>query len=111
MKLLTKAQTSLNTVVEKFKKGDLSAVVKIAHIRRDPGACHPVDHWPFNNQVLALMQTGSVDCRGFRQWKQAGRSVKKGERAAYILGPCTYTVEDENGEEKTILKGFTDSSI
>ncbi|NBD36008.1 MAG: M48 family peptidase [Chloroflexi bacterium] len=112
MKLSTKAQASLNRVIEQFQSGDLSPLVEVARIRRHPDDHRPFDAWSFSNQVLAFIQTGSVDCRGYRQWQQAGRHVRKGERASYILGPRhTKITDEETGEEKLILTGFISIAV
>jgi len=52
--------------------------------------------------VLAYMQAEELDCRGFRQWEEAGRKVKKGSRAVFILRPhlIKTTKKDETGELK-----------
>jgi hypothetical protein len=50
---------------------------------------------------------GTQDARGFRQLKKAGRYVKKGSKAFYILVP--YLVKTENqkkGETEDFLKGI-----
>lgn len=107
MKLSDKAQAALDKVVEKFQAGDLSPIVQVARIQRQ-GDPTPFETWSFNNKVMAFIQTGGdTDVRGFNQWKQAGRYVKKGEQAAYILAPIvkTYT-DEETGEEKSRLIGF-----
>jgi hypothetical protein len=103
MKLSDKAQAALNQVVEQFKSGDLSPVVRLARIRLPEDA--PSSRWTFSNRVLAYAQTGSVDCRGYRQWQAIGRQVQKGSHAAYILGPILVTKETERGEEKQLV-GF-----
>ena len=51
--------------------------------------------------------SGSKDARGYQQWKEVDRFVKKGSKAIYILVPkIAKTVDSETGEEETILKGF-----
>ncbi|NBD36746.1 MAG: M48 family peptidase [Chloroflexi bacterium] len=107
MKLSKKARASLNQVIEKFKAGDLSPIVKVAMLKRHPDDKRPFDNWSLGNKVLAFAQTDSLDCRGYRQWQNAGRQVRKGESAAYILAPLTKKIEDkETGEDKVILYGF-----
>ena len=103
MKLSDKAQAALDAVVAQFQSGDLSPLVEIARIRPDPACAIPSDRWSFGNRVLAYMQTRSLDCRGFQQWHDAGRHVKAGSRAAFILAPCTYE-DKETGESR--LRGF-----
>jgi len=88
MKLSAKATAALDQVTAKFKAGDLSAVRQIAWISRDPADDRPAYHWTWRNQLLAFMQTGELDCRGYRQWQRAGRQVQKGTHAAYIWA-CT----------------------
>jgi antirestriction protein ArdC len=49
-----------------------------------------------------MLLAGSTDSRGYRQWQEVGRHVRKGERAHYILAPVTRkrTERDpETGEE------------
>ena len=105
MALSKKAQGAIDKVVARFQEGDLSPVVNIARIRMDESA--PAGRWSFSNQVLAYAQTGTLECRGYKQWGKAGRTVKKGSRAAYILGPRMVKIEDkETGEDKMLLRGF-----
>jgi len=52
-----------------------------------------------------MFLNNTEDARGFNQWKQAGRYIKKGSKAFYILAPMFKKVIDEN-EEKQILAGF-----
>ena len=103
MNLSDKAQAALDTVVKQFKSGDLSPIVKMARIKLPEDA--PAHRWTFSNRVLAYAQSGSVDCRGFRQWQAAGRQVQRGSRAAFILGPVLVTKNTGDGEEK-VLVGF-----
>jgi hypothetical protein len=73
----------------------------------------PSDNWSFCNRLLMYLHN-TEDARGFNQWKQAGRSIKKGSHAFYILAPMFKKVTDkkalESGEfvrkEKQILTGF-----
>ena len=104
MKLSAKAQKALDTVVARFQTGDLSPIVAIIKLRYSETI--PSSKWTLGNQVLAYIQTGSLDCRGFRQWQTAGRQVQKGRQAAWILGPSTYKVENDEGDTQTIIKGF-----
>jgi hypothetical protein len=109
--LSAKAQKAMNTIVDKIKSGDIGPVVKVAKIKQHPDDKIPSTKWTFSNRVLAMFQTGSLDCRGYRQWQQVGRQVQKGSQAAYILGPCTRTVEKENGEDETIVYGFRSIAV
>ena len=111
MKLSDKAQEALDQVVEQFKSGDLSPIVDLARIQRQ-GEPIPSEQWTLSNRVLALIQTGSMDCRGYRQWQKVNRHVRKGERAAYILAPLMLQVEDKDtGEQRQILRGFRSVAV
>lgn len=102
MKLSEKAQTSLERVINKFKAGDISAISQVARIQLDPNA--PARFWSLSNKVLAFIQAQELDCRGYVQWHQLGRSVKLGCKAVYIVRPLTVKkTKDENGEKKDYL--------
>jgi antirestriction protein ArdC len=64
---------------------------------------------------LIIALTGHLDARGFRQWQQAGRTVRKGEKALYILGPVMRRVRQDDpdqpeadtaDEPRRVLRGF-----
>jgi len=71
--------------------------------RKDTPHCRK---WSWGNQLLVILN-GFTDARGFHQWHEVGRNVKKGEKAFYILGPVKKKLLDkETGEEKAIVLGF-----
>jgi hypothetical protein len=110
MKYTDKAQETVNALLARFQSGDIAPIVNVATIHLTPEEQRqaiPSMKWSFRNQVIALFQTGTEDCRGFMQWQEAGRSVKKGSHAAYILGPIVIKKKDEEtGKEQTALVGF-----
>ncbi len=61
------------------------------------------------NQFI-LMIHGCSQVAGYRKWKELERTVKKKERAVWILAPCfrKELVENREGEEEEVkgLKGF-----
>jgi antirestriction protein ArdC len=97
MKLSKKAQASMQKVLDKFKNGDLSPVTRVARIKLDDSS--PAVNWSLSNRVLAYVQSGELDCRGYRQWEQVGRTVKKGEQAVYILRPIMIKAKKDNSDE------------
>lgn len=108
MRLSQQARDSLDTVIDKFRTGDLSPITQVARIRLAADA--PASRWSFSNRVIAFIQTGELDCRGFRQWQQLDRHLKKGSRAAYILRPhIVKTTQDGDGdsEEEAACIGFS----
>ncbi|MFF8387891.1 ArdC-like ssDNA-binding domain-containing protein [Streptomyces kanasensis] len=51
-----------------------------------------------NNMLLILAQCPhATQVRGFREWKEHGRSVRKGEKGLRIFAPMTVKKKDENG--------------
>jgi hypothetical protein len=71
--------------------------------RKDSPHCRK---WSWANQLLVILN-GFTDARGFRQWQEAGRCVRKGEKAFHIFGPIKKQLLDkETGEEKSIVVGF-----
>lgn len=107
MKLSDKAKESLQKVVAQFEAGDLSPIVKIVMIPRLPEDAMPSVKWSLPNRVMAYMQCGQLDARGFRQWEHVGRKVRKGGRGIFILGPSTAKTKDKKtGEERLAVVGF-----
>lgn len=100
---------AMETLLKMFDEGNLP---KVAHAVFKGNAI-PSDKWSFLNRVLMYLNN-TEDARGFNQWKQAGRNIKKGSKAFYILAPMFKKVTEdktlESGEfvrqEKQILTGF-----
>ena len=107
MKLSPKVTQSLDRVVEKFKTGDLSPISKAIRIQLDPDA--PARKWSLSNRVIAFIQAEELDCRGFRQWQDVGRHVKKGSRSVYIIRPHMIKVpaDQNNDQEDYACIGFS----
>ena len=109
MKLSEKAQTAFATVVRKFETGDLTEMVQALAILPEPGA--PCLKWSFMNRALLAVQKQTQDARGFAQWREVGRKVKKGATAAYIFAPYLKAKgedeRDEAGKKRYDLKGWT----
>lgn len=101
-KFTAKALLALNVVINMFR--DPSKLVENCARATFDGVDMPSSKWTLRNRWLAMFQTGEVDCRGFRQWKNVGRHVKKGARAAHILAPLMVPVK-ENGQIKRDNKG------
>ena len=70
----------------------------------------PSSKWSFGNQLLMLL-AGTEDARGYRQWMDVKRYVRKGSKASYILGPVfvkkrTDSPDPNDDEEIEVLVGF-----
>ena len=77
-----KARETMNKLVERFETGDIAPLVTLSTIRLTAQNSIPAERWSFSNQFLALIQTGEIDCRGFRQWQEVKRHVSTGATAA-----------------------------
>jgi hypothetical protein len=78
-----KVRTAIKTVLDLIEKEKLEYVA-LAVFRMKTGK--PSDNWSFFNRML-MFAHGTSDARGYRQWQQVGRYVKKGARAFHILVP------------------------
>lgn len=101
-----KVHQALEGVLERFKSGDLPEVIALAVY---PTFDIPSSRWSLLNRILTIM-SGTNDARGFRQWKEVGRYVKKGAKAFCILAPKMRKIRRENEagqeEEFCYLAGF-----
>lgn len=98
----------LNNIVDKFKSGDIPEAVAMATY---PAANVPSSKWSFLNRTLMFL-SGTGDARGFRQWQEVKRQVRKGAKAIYILVPCfRKELDEETGGEKIILRGFKPTPV
>lgn len=114
MKFYRKAETAAQLILEAFRNGDIpKAMAPVLIHRKDESI--PCHQWSWSNQLLAAIY-GAGDARGFKQWKEVGRSVKKGEKAFPIMVPCLRKrkeEDEETGEEvvKKYLYGFTSAPV
>lgn len=94
----------LDKIIKLFDSDELPA--KCAKVLIDAPQ-KPSSKWSLGNQLLMLC-AGTEDGRGFDQWKQVKRYVKKGARAFYILGPIYINKpkEDKLEETESVLVGF-----
>ena len=104
-----KVRAVLENILERFKSGDIPSTIAYATF---PIPEIPSARWSFLNRFVMCL-SGTSDARGFRQWHRAGRSVKKGAKAIYILVPQLVKIIDANDEdaEKIVLKGFTTQPV
>jgi hypothetical protein len=102
---------AMDTLLKMFDEENLEKVARA--VFRNEGDSIPADKWSFLNRLLMYLNN-TEDARGFRQWQQVGRYVKKGSKAFYIIAPLTRKITEkknlESGEtireEKTVLAGF-----
>jgi hypothetical protein len=103
------AEEALRSVLELFESGEVPERIAQTVIARQTGTS-PMVNWSLGNQLLAIL-AGTNDARGYRQWQDTGRHVRKGAKAFYILAPSTRKIrerEAETGEqvERVAVVGF-----
>lgn len=74
----------------------------------------PCRKWSWHNQLIAALN-GTTDARGIRQWNDAGRRVRSGSHAIWILAPCVRTLKEKDDagheSEHRILYGFRSVAV
>lgn len=105
MQFTDKALEIARQLVDLFKNGNPNKAMATLFIKQ--GGRH-FDSWSFNNRLLTCLH-GYSDAMGFKQWQGKGRTVKKGEKAFYILGPLAHKGKktvDGVEVEYSFLRGF-----
>ena len=100
-KLTKTIKTTLKKVLECFGSGNLPKAITYSVF---PAANIPSSRWSLLNRILVFL-SDTQDARGFRQWKEVNRHVKKGAKAIHILVPRIVKRENDEGEEER-LAGF-----
>lgn len=111
-KKVDKVIEACERLLEMFKSGQIPPAVARTTIQGLNSEL-PSSKWSLGNRLLMFLN-GTDDARGFRQWEEVGRRVKKGAKGFYILGPCTKLVSGKQTggevqdpeEEKVIVTGF-----
>ena len=91
MKYYGKAEEAARRLLLAFETGNLPQALAQVFLRRKDDV--PCRQWSWNNQIMTALM-GYHDARGFQQWQEVGRKVKKGEKAFAILAPLD---DDEEG--------------
>jgi antirestriction protein ArdC len=86
-----KVRKTLEGLVRLFESGEAPAAIARSSL---PSPSIPASEWSLSNRLLLWIE-GTGDARGFRQWEQVGRHVRKGATAIYILAP-TLKTQDSN---------------
>lgn len=93
----------LQEIIERFKTGDIPEAMALSMF---PIANIPAANWSLLNRTLMFL-AGTEDARGFRQWQDVGRHVKKGAKSFRILAPnMRKKIDEETKEEMIRLVGF-----
>jgi antirestriction protein ArdC len=101
MKLYGKAEAVAQRILEAFEQGTVPRALAYMFIHREVEC--PTAAWSWRNRLLVALN-GQYDARGYRQWQEVGRQVKKGEKACHILAPKV-TRAKEDDEARSIRAG------
>jgi len=93
----------LDSLLEEFKTGNIPEAIAII---KNPTIKIPCNAWSLMNMLLVYFHH-TRDARGFRQWKEVKRHVKKGAKSFQILVPC---FKKDEKEEKH-LAYFTTANV
>lgn len=110
MKFLNKTEEAARDILQAFENpGSLPKPLAQVFVHRKDGS--PCRAWSWRNQLIAAVR-GHSDARGYRQWEQVGRRVRKGEKAFRILSPlATKVVDQKTEEERTAVFGFRGTPV
>jgi hypothetical protein len=97
---------TLNSILEAFETGNIPEAIAFSMF---PIPDLPSSNWSVLNRINIFL-SGTADARGFRQWNDAGRHVKRGAKAIHILVPrmIKRKISSETGEaeDEEVLSGF-----
>jgi len=106
--MIDKVKLALQSIVDRFEAGDIPEVIAYSTF---PIPEIPAAKWSLLNRTLMFI-AGTRDARGFKQWQDVGRHVKKGSKAITILAPRFVKKDRESREDETmILAGFLTVSV
>ena len=108
MKFYGQSEAVATQILDTFRSGELPAALAPIFIRRADAV--PCRAWSWSNQLLTALAATS-DARGYRQWLDVGRAVRKGSHAFHILGPIAVKREERDADtgethERFAVVGF-----
>lgn len=107
MKYKRQAQETIQKLLAAFAAGQIAQPLSVRYWQRDSPP--PMHAWSLPNLLLCLL-AGATDARGYKMWQQAGRQVRRGEKACtHILIPIIKRSEDK--DEENHLIGFTSQPV
>ena len=92
-----KVSVTLQNLIQLFESGNAPKAISQIVL---PCPDIPASKWSIGNNLL-LWIAGTGDARGFRQWQEVKRFVRKGARAIYILAPTFKSVDRERGQKNS----------
>jgi hypothetical protein len=103
-----KVKETLDGLLRQFKESD--SIPQAVSYSMFPIPNLPSSKWSLLNHLL-MIYSGTKDARGFKQWKEVNRHVKKGAKAIHILVPNFKKEKNEEDVEELKLKGFMTANV
>ncbi|MBN1356905.1 antirestriction protein [bacterium] len=103
-----KVRAVLDRIVELFRTGNVPKAISVATY---PPFIVPSNAWSLANRLIMAVH-GTSDARGFNQWKEVKRYVRKGSKSFFILAPWIGKRKQESAEDNPpnhiskVLRGF-----
>ena len=102
-----RVKSVLNNILQKFETGDIPEAIAYSMV---PFPDVPSSNWSLLNRTLMFL-SGTMNARGYRQWQNVYRYVKKESKARYIIVPYLKVVQDDMEERRYTLTGFGVNSV
>lgn len=92
-------------LLDMFAHEDFPAQLALTIIKRENAI--PSDSWSITNRLIMHVIGETNDARTYKQWQSAGRQVKKGQKAFFVIAPVTKKFRnDEKDEDEIRIIGF-----
>ena len=91
-----KAHDILTTIATEFGTTKFTKKFARSYIDAPVG---PSEKWSITNRLCIRLQDTN-DARGYKQWQEVGRRVKKGAKAIHILGPRYMTIPKKEAQKE-----------
>ena len=105
--MLPKVKQVLDQVIEQFKTANIPEAIAYSMY---PIPNIPSAKWSLMNHLIMFFSKTS-DARGYRQWLEVNRHVKKGAKSFSILVPYFKKQKDKKDEEVLTLVGFVSGNV
>ncbi len=93
-----RSSVAAQKVLEAFRSGAIIKAAELVFVPQALAEDAPCRHWSLGNRLLAAL-SGSADARTFKQWLEAGRAVRKGEKARGFIFLPVFSRRKEDGDE------------
>lgn len=91
----------LQKIIELFESEKIPEAIALSV---NPRIETPSQKWSFMNRII-MYGHQTEDARGFQQWRNAGRTVKKGAKSIPIIAPITKKQKTDKEDKKEEKKG------